>query len=280
MIVNGQAQQHIAIADRAVQYGDGCFTTIAFNDGGLEFFAAHIQRLKLACNRLYIPFDAWQELQSSVIGSLKDTDDCVVKIIITRGQGGRGYCPNDANSATFILSHHPYPEHYLQWQKEGIRLTLSPVELARQPLLAGIKHLNRLEQVLIKQALLGSDFDDVVVCDTAKNMIEVSAGNLFWYKNNTWYTPDLGNAGVEGVMRNQILNVFNDKKLNHQQVIGYFDELTDAEEVFVCNSLMAIVPVASVFNPSNSRTVTYKFQQIKYLQTMVQNLRTKEAIKV
>lgn len=280
MIVNGQAQQHLAIADRAVQYGDGCFTTIAFSNGCLEFLAAHIQRLKLACSRLYIPFDGWQELQSSIIESLKDTDDCVVKVIITRGQGGRGYCPNGANSATFILSHHPYPEHYLQWQKEGIRLTLSPVQLARQPLLAGIKHLNRLEQVLIKQALLSSNFDDAVVCDTERKIIEVSAGNLFWYKNNTWYTPDLSNAGVEGVMRNQILDVFNNKKLDHQQVSSYLDELIDAEEVFVCNSLMAIVPVASIFNPSNRRTVTYKCQQIKYLQTIIQNLRAKEAFKV
>jgi 4-amino-4-deoxychorismate lyase len=280
MIVNGQAQQHIAIADRAVQYGDGCFTTIAFINGYLEFFDAHIQRLKEACEKLYIDFDHWSELKTCVFTSLKSADDCVVKIIISRGQGGRGYSPEGVGSASFILTQHQYPLHYYQWQKEGIRITQSPIQLARQPLLAGIKHLNRLEQVLIKHALLALDFDDAVVCDTQSNIIETSVGNLFWFKNNTWFTPDLTNAGVEGVMRNQVLSVLEGNQMKCQQVQADIDTLANAEEVFVCNSLMAIVPVMSLFNPITEKTVKYKFQQSKRLQAMLQSLASTKAIKV
>jgi 4-amino-4-deoxychorismate lyase len=93
MIVNGQQQQHIAIADRALQYGDGCFTTMAFRNARLEFFGSHINRLKLACKTLHIDFDKWIELECCIFNVLKTADDCVVKVIITRGVGGRGYSP-------------------------------------------------------------------------------------------------------------------------------------------------------------------------------------------
>lgn len=280
MIVNGQAQQHIAIADRAVQYGDGCFTTIAFKNGCLEFLDAHIQRLKLACDRLYIQFNEWAELETCLIESLKNVDDCVVKIIISRGQGGRGYSPEGAHSTSYILTHHAYPSHYNQWQKDGIKLTHSSIQLARQPLLAGIKHLNRLEQVLVKQALATTAYDDAVVCDTEQNIVETSVGNLFWYQSNTWYTPDLSYAGVEGVMRNQVVAILNENNINQQQIVSVFDVLEDAEEVFVCNSLMGIVPVTCVYNPNTNQTINYKCQQTKQLQSMLQNLTTKEVTKL
>ena len=151
MIVNGRQQQLIEIADRAFQYGDGCFTTMAFRNGRLEFFDAHIERLKWACKTLYIDFTKWLELDRCILDSLKSTSDCVVKVIVTRGEGGRGYSPEGAVNPRFIITHHCIPSHYTCWQKQGISLTISPITLACQPLLAGIKHLNRLEQVLVSR---------------------------------------------------------------------------------------------------------------------------------
>ena len=179
MIVNGRQQQHINIADRAFLYGDGCFTTMAFRNGHIEFFSAHIERLKLACKKLYINFDRWSELERCIIGSLNPKVDCVVKVMITRGEGGRGYSPEGAVNPSFIITLHTIPSHYSVWQTDGIKLTISPITLACQPLLAGIKHLNRLEQVLVKQALAETDYDDAVVCDTQQKIIESSVGNLF-----------------------------------------------------------------------------------------------------
>jgi 4-amino-4-deoxychorismate lyase len=280
MIVNGQQQQHIDIADRAFQYGDGCFTTMAFRNGHLEFFEAHINRLKLACKTLYIDFDKWSELKENIINSLNSIGDCVVKVIISRGQGGRGYSPKGATNPTFVISHHPLPLHYALWQNKGIELTVSPVKLACQPLLAGIKHLNRLEQVLVKHALAQTRYDDVIVCDVHDKIIESSVGNLFWYKNDVWYTPDLAESGVEGVMRNHILSVMTENGLNYQVVKHDVSNLFDAQELFICNSLMILVPVMKLLNQSNQQNKNYLVDQTKQLQRFVQQSIQLKAIKV
>lgn len=280
MIVNGQQQQNIDIADRAFQYGDGCFTTIAFRNSQLEFFDAHIQRLKLACKTLYINFGKWSELKKSIFDALVSTDDCVVKVIISRGKGGRGYSPEGAINPTFVISHHPIPLHYPLWQSKGIALTVSPIKLACQPLLAGIKHLNRLEQVLVKHALAQTGYDDVIVCDIHDKIIESSIGNLFWYRNDMWYTPDLVESGVEGVMRNHILSVMAENGLNYEVVKHEVSVLFDAQELFVCNSLMILVPVMNLFNPISQQNKNYLVEQTNQLQRFVQQKIHLKAINV
>lgn len=271
MIVNGQEQQHIEIADRAFQYGDGCFTTMAFRSGRLELFDAHINRLKLACKTLYIDFDQWSELESCIIDSLKSDADCVVKVMITRGVGGRGYSPEGAVNPSFIITHHSIPANYTLWQTDGIKLTISPITLACQPLLAGIKHLNRLEQVLVKHALAQTGYDDAVVCDTQQKIIESSVGNLFWFKDSTWYTSDLSESGVEGVMRNLILDVMLEKGIKCQVVKQDVSALFKAQQLFVCNSLMMLVPVVSLFNPVNQQSREYFLDQSKHIQRCIQH---------
>jgi 4-amino-4-deoxychorismate lyase len=271
MIVNGQKQLHIEIADRALQYGDGCFTTIAFRNGRLELFNAHINRLKLACKTLYIDFDKWSELESCIVDSLKAIDDCVVKVIITRGVGGRGYSPEGAANPSFIITHHTIPDHYTLWQTKGIKLTISPITLACQPLFAGIKHLNRLEQVLVKKDLSQTGYEDAVVCDTQQKIIETSVGNLFWFKGSTWYTSDLSESGVEGVMRNLILNIMLEKGLECKVVKQDVSVLFSAQQLFVCNSLMMLVPVVSLFNPANQQSREYFVEQTKHIQRYIQH---------
>jgi 4-amino-4-deoxychorismate lyase len=280
MIVNGRQQQHIAIADRAFQYGDGCFTTVAFRNKHIEFFDAHIARLKLACKKLYIEFDKWTELKRCIVDSLNPAVDCVIKVMITRGEGGRGYSPECATNPSFIISHHTIPLHYTYWQTEGVKLTVSPITLACQPLLAGIKHLNRLEQVLIKHALVKTDYDDAIVCDTQHKIIETSVGNLFWYKDDVWFTADLSESGVEGVMRNQIIALMQEKGLECRVVKQNVSDLFGAQELFVCNSLMIIVPVMNLFNPITQQNKDYLVQQTKKLQHCVLHAINFKAIKV
>ena len=280
MIVNARQQQLVKIADRGFQYGDGCFTTMAFRNGRIEFFDAHIERLKWACKTLYINFTKWSELDSCIRDSLTSSSDCVVKVMITRGEGGRGYSPEGAVNPCFIITHHCIPSHYTCWQTQGISLAISPITLACQPLLAGIKHLNRLEQVLVKQELSKTHYDDVVVCDTQHNIIESSVGNLFWYKDNAFYTADLSGSGVEGVMRNQIIRVIQQNRQLCHVVQQDVSVLFSAHEVFICNSLMKLVPVVSLFNPVNQQHKYYPVDQTKQLQHHIQQLINLEAIKV
>ncbi|MGJ8680930.1 aminodeoxychorismate lyase [Paraglaciecola sp.] len=244
MIVNGRYQTDIDIADRALQYGDGCFTTIAFRNGCLEFLAQHIQRLQKACGILYLEFSKWKTLEAQINQSVSDKYDCVVKVIISRGAGGRGYSPQGCRQPKFIITHHEIPAHYQAWQLNGLALTVSPILLAKQPILAGIKHLNRLEQVLIKQHLGATEFPDALVFDTDGALVETSVGNVFWKSNDVWYTPDLSNSGVEGVIRNQVISLMKNNGLDVNIVQHSLPDLANLQEMFICNSLMKVVPVS------------------------------------
>lgn len=246
MIVNGSPATQLDIADRATQYGDGCFTTMLVKDGTVEHWDAHLTRLQVSCERLFIPFTKWDDLTNSVITNAQNGSNFVLKVLISRGTGGRGYSPEGANQPLYIISQHPYPSHYRDWQKNGIELNVSSVALAKQPLLAGIKHLNRLEQVLIKHELANDAFQDCIVLDTDEVIVESSVGNIFWYHDNAWYTPSLNFSGVEGVMRNHILDYFSAKHVPIHQCRETQEAIQSAAEVFVCNSLMGIVPVSAI----------------------------------
>ena len=258
----------MAVADRALQYGDGCFTTMAFYQGELQLWPQHLARLQNNCQRLAIDFSQWQRLHKDLTMLLErlGKTNGVLKIIITRGAGGRGYSPRGVGEPTYIISKHALPEHYPAWQQNGITLGLSPVKLARQPLLAGIKHLNRLEQVLIKQALDSTAFDDALVCDTEDNIIEASAGNVFWWHKGTWFTPSLAESGVAGVMRDticQLITGLGQPLVETNQVLSAD---FSADEMFICNTLMSMVPVKSLHAQHLSRQWHFKRDKVNALQ--------------
>ncbi|WP_416308422.1 aminodeoxychorismate lyase [Neptunicella sp. SCSIO 80796] len=243
MIVNGTASSLVPLDDRAVQYGDGCFTTMAVSNGLVEFWLQHLQRLQQSCSALQIEFNQWQELQQQVECIGQQHPDSVIKIIISRGSGGRGYAASLQQLPRYIITRHSKPAHYTDWQQRGIRLGLSPVTLACQPKLAGIKHLNRLEQVLIKQNTTDNQFDDQLVCDNDGMMVETGAANLFWKQQGIWFTPELTQSGVTGVMRNRVIDKMHEQGIAVQEIRARHQLLSQASEVFICNSLMKIVPV-------------------------------------
>lgn len=246
MIVNGLPATQIDIADRAMQYGDGCFTTMAVKDGNIELWAAHLARLEGSCERLYIPFTAWAQLTYDVINAAQKETLAVLKVIISRGVGGRGYSPTGADNPSYIITRHAMPVHYHNWREGGIELNISNITLAKQPILAGLKHLNRLEQVLIKRELALDAFHDCVVLDTDSNIVESSVGNIFWYHDNAWFTPSLEFSGVDGVMRNHAMAFLKDSGMPVFPCREGLSTLQSAHEVFVCNSLMGVVPVNSI----------------------------------
>ncbi|MXG37568.1 aminodeoxychorismate lyase, partial [Escherichia coli] len=146
-------QENLPASDRATQFGDGCFTTARIIDGQVCLLDAHIRRLQTACETLMIPFQHWGTLRREMSQLVSEKSSGVLKVIISRGSGGRGYSGASCENPTRILSVSAYPAQYESWRKDGVTLTLSPIRLGRNPTLAGIKHLNRLEQVLIRTHL-------------------------------------------------------------------------------------------------------------------------------
>lgn len=260
--VNGNEQSQISISDRSFQYGDGCFTTMLIVEGQIQHWYLHQQRLDKALSVLNIAKPDWLMVQAWLKKILFSEPSLGqkysgIKIHISRGCGGRGYSAMGADSPQVTIQAFGYPSHYKHWQHHGVRLGVSSIALGLNPLLAGIKHNNRLEQVLIKSNIEHLSYDDVVVCDLNNKVIETSASNLFWIKNDRLYTSDLSYCGVEGTMRHQVLELAQSLSLVPKIGIYLLQDLSDADEIFISNALHGIVPVISIDTMLNSEPQSY-----------------------
>ncbi|NIF47922.1 aminodeoxychorismate lyase [Enterobacter sp. Ap-1006] len=242
-LINGQWQETLPANDRAIQFGDGCFTTARVIDGGVRFQADHLRRLQQACEALMIGPVDWAMLSDEMDMLAASETKAVLKVIISRGAGGRGYSASNCTQPTRMLSLSPYPDFYPAWREQGIRLALSPVKLGINPALAGIKHLNRLEQVLIRTHLEQTAAQEALVLDSQGSLVECCAANLFWRKGYDVYTPCINGAGVNGTMRQHIIACLTDSSWRLHEVSEGLETLADADEAIVCNALMPVVPV-------------------------------------
>ena len=247
-LINGQWQNDISASDRAIQFGDGCFTTARILSGLVIHQHDHLRRLQQACEVLLIPEINWQTLQQEMSLLASGVPDGVLKIILTRGTGGRGYSAHHCDNPTRILSVFPRPIFYDSWREQGIKLALSPIRLGQNPALAGIKHLNRLEQVLVRTHLEQTDAQEALVLDSDGRLVECCAANLFWRKGGRVFTPYVDKSGVNGIMRQRIMACLENSVWRCQQVGEPLETLADADEVIVCNALMPIIPVRQAQN--------------------------------
>jgi 4-amino-4-deoxychorismate lyase len=245
MWINGEAATTLPAADRSVQFGDGCFTTARVLHGEIQFLPEHLARMQRAASVLHIDGMDWAAFEREMVLAAGQQEEAVVKAVVTRGQGGRGYSSAGCSAPTRIVSVSDYPAHYHALRQGGVKLALSPVTLSKNPLLAGIKHLNRLEQVMIRLHLDQTDADEALVVDTSGCLVECCAANLFWRKGNQVFTPDLSQSGVDGVMRRHIIRLIeNTSRWTLHIVSEPAEALSDANEVLICNALMPVLPVA------------------------------------
>ncbi|WP_336285660.1 aminodeoxychorismate lyase [Citrobacter arsenatis] len=242
-LINGESSERVAANDRGIQFGDGCFTTARIVAGKIALFPRHLSRLEQSCARLAIPFNEWAALTEEMQRLAHPHQEAVLKVMITRGAGGRGYSAAGCQQPTRMLSVSAFPAHYHHWRARGVTLSLSPVRLGRNPMLAGLKHLNRLEQVLIRSHLEQTDADEALVLDSDGWLTECCAANLFWRCGLDVYTPRLDQAGVDGIMRQFIIAQLAHSPFRVVEVNAPLTALAQADEVIICNALMPVVPV-------------------------------------
>lgn len=246
MLVNGENGCSIEIADRGFQYGDGLFETIAVNNGQPVFFEQHLSRLQAGCRRLGIPFPNPQILVFESKQLCSGAANAVLKLIITRGVGGRGYRQPDLIQPTRVLSLHPFPDYPLSYKTQGIVARFCRTPLGLNPALAGIKHLNRLEQVMARAEWDDASIQEGIMLDANGRVIEGTMTNLFYIKNTRIYTAALVQAGVSGIIRNIIIRLLAIRGIAVTECAFTRDELLDADEVFVCNSIVGVWPVKQI----------------------------------
>ncbi|MCK5664621.1 MAG: aminodeoxychorismate lyase [Thiotrichaceae bacterium] len=244
----------IDISDRGLAYGDGLFETIAVIQGQLQHWQLHWQRLSMGAERLALALPVENEVLLRIQQLLIEHHsslNAVIKIILTRGSGGRGYLFPENQCENLIISYHQWPERSADDYVRGIDAIVCKTTLAKQPALSGIKHLNRLEQVLARNEFDQQKYQEGIMLSHSQQgnswLIEGCSSNLFFVLNSTLCTPKITDCGVLGTMRQSIIDFGRQHSAFHVQQSNYDIHLLEqATEVFFTNSIYGILPVASI----------------------------------
>lgn len=241
ILVNGVAPPDlghaIAANDRGLHYGDGVFETALLTDGRVRFLNDHLQRLFDGCERLGIRAPDRATLVSEITRVTASLRGAVLKIVVTRGAGTRGYRPNQEIESTRVVAVYAAPGPS---PARGISLRWCETRLGRNARLAGIKHLNRLEQVLAQAEWRDESIDEGLMLDTEGELVCATAGNVFIVREGVLLTPDLRFCGVRGIMRAQVLRAAAQLQIATSEEPLWPHDVEAASEVFVTNAVRGI----------------------------------------
>ena len=242
ILVNGVPTDRVAALDRGFQYGDGLFETLAVRDGAPLLWDRHLQRLFRGAARLAIPAPAAELLRAEAGQICRDIRRGILKIVLTRGISGRGYAPAAGTTPTRTVGLLPWPDYPAHHRTQGVAAQFCRTLITRHNVLAGLKHLNRLEQVLARMEM-NNDCAEGLMRDETGHVVEGTMTNLFIVADTTLITPDLTHSGVEGVMRNLVLERAAGLALNCCIAQLTPEAILAAEEIFLTNSLIGVWPV-------------------------------------
>lgn len=236
----------LAAVSRGWQLGDGHFTTVHAKHGQLRHWAYHQARLNEACTRLQMPMPDWDLVKAQARAIIEPSAEQVLRITLVRGAGGRGYSMQGCADTQVLLTCAPFPSQYYQWQAQGIAIGVCQGRLGNSPLLAGLKTLNRLEQVLLKAELDAQHWPEALVLDAQQQVVEAVTANVFWREGARIYTPDLSELGVWGTMRAWCADYLG-PRLSYTRPL--LPRVLAADEVWLTNALMGVVPVIGIQQP-------------------------------
>jgi 4-amino-4-deoxychorismate lyase len=243
--IDGQSAELLSVKDRGLAYGDGLFATLGVRHGVPQLLERQLARLALGCRRLALPCEQ-SLLRNELLAFAAQMGEGVLKLIITRGDGQRGYAAPQPCQVRRILQAAPLPSYPAVNAAHGVQLFPCLTRLAEQPLLAGIKHLNRLEQVLARAEWQSDMYAEGLMCDATGRVVEAVYSNLFVVQAGQLLTPALTRCGVAGVMRAELLAQAMQLGITVLEQDLSYAQLLAADEVFVCNSLYGVWPVCGL----------------------------------
>jgi 4-amino-4-deoxychorismate lyase len=241
--VNGVESQSVPAADRGLTYGDGVFRTLLVRDGIPRQWDRQYRKLANDCAALSLKCPSQAVLAAELERLGEGAPNGVAKIIVTRGIGERGYRYDPLGDPTRILIASSSPPDREKHAAEGVQVHRCRLKLAHQPALAGIKHLNRLENVLARAEWQDTGIAEGVLCDVNGWVIGGTMTNIFAVHDDCLSTPDLTNCGVAGVTRDRVLEAARRNRLACRVRYVSWEDLIAADEVFLVNSVAGVWPV-------------------------------------
>jgi 4-amino-4-deoxychorismate lyase len=241
-LIDGAAAEQVPALDRGLAYGDGLFESIRFVGAMAPLWSRHMQRLGDSCERLRIPAPDTAQLWREALEVIRDMPQAVVRITVTRGVGERGYALPTAPQPMRVVAAFAPPQIADSMHAHGLHMRVCELRLAEQPLLAGIKHLNRLEQVLARAEWSDSAIAEGLLRDSHDRVISATMANLFAVIDGVLLTPALDRCGVAGVARAEVLAIHPTARVTELSL----QALSTASEIFLSSSVRGILPVQSL----------------------------------
>jgi 4-amino-4-deoxychorismate lyase len=237
MLIDGRPATAVSAFDRGLNYGDGLFETMRLHAGRVGLLARHLHRLRAGCERLDLPYPGDGVIESDLLkltggGAAQG----VVRLVLTRGDGARGYAPPPAATGRRMLALGPLPPAAPASLSAGICLT----RLGRSAALGGMKHLGRLEQVLAAAEVAAHGWDEGLMLDDTDRVVAATRHNLFFVRDGRVLTPPLEGCGVAGVMRGLILEALPAVSLAGGEAPLRYHELHEIDEMFLCNAVAGV----------------------------------------
>lgn len=273
VLINGENNTSVSVFDRGLQYGDGLFETMAVHNGIIPLWNSHWERLLYGCKQLSlsVPDKATIETEITLLIKAENANQFIIKLIITRGEGERGYLYPKHQNTTRILSSHPWPDYPESHQEKGVAVRYCETRLAENKKLAGLKHLNRLEQILARNEWGTDEFQEGLMLSQDGFIVDGTMSNIFAVKDNMVFTPALTSCGVSGVMRKTIIDLSKTYGYPVHEKTFTKTELEQSDELFLTNSLFGIWPIKIIAKKRFAKVGTVT----KLLQTELQNLISK-----
>lgn len=239
---NGKRIDNAIATDRSFLYGDGVFTSIAVNQGQPLFLKQHLARLAADCQTLKITNIPLQKIEKQILSTAHEVDQAIIRLTISRSSGSRGYLCVDPEPI-YWLSIDDWPLRIEHYRQQGINVRYCEQRLALDRQLAGVKHCNRLKQVIARNEWTTENFQEGLMLDTQDNVIEGTMSNLFIIENHSVLTPDLTFSGVAGIMRNRIIGMLQHMNVPIVVTVLSRQQIAKADALFVSNSVIGIWPI-------------------------------------
>jgi len=269
VLVNGGPATEVSVLDRGLQFGEGVFETIACLHGRPRFLPLHLERLEFGCQRLGIEPPGQDAVVAEILGLVSGVERAIVKLLVTGGEAiARGYARSGNERATRITIRYPWPHDDPGQLHDGVMARTLSMRLGENPRLAGLKHCNRLEQILARTELASDpQLAEGILFSSSGNLVSGTMTNVFLVRESCLLTPRIDQCGVAGVMRRVVLREARTAGIPTRECELRAENLQAADEVFLTNARIGIWPVRSL----DDRTLT-PGPVTRHLQTVLQPL--------
>ena len=255
---------NISSGDRGFLYGDGIFETLRSYDGEPFKLAEHMERMRHSAKELMIVFEYTNTEISEIIKKLIDKNNirnAYMRITLSRGAGGIGLGISNNHKPTLLIQIKSFTPYEKKLYNEGMSLVVSNCRRSTSCPISCHKTTNLLKSILLKEEANRKSAHEAIILNTDGYVAECVVSNVFMVSDGSVVTPSLDTNILPGITRRTVLDICRDSGIPVSEECFMIETLLKADEVFITNSLMEIMPVSRIEGSKIEKTIPGKITQ-------------------